>query len=118
MEPNYVYGDAEREIVKSGYKAIEAVLVGHDVDAKRRLLFYLDWYIDPYYKHDLTDLYEPLKDLLQKMVITENEDDVIEDALFLLESHTDPPYEMLREYIDKAPQQFLPKVRYLINQEE
>lgn len=30
MEPNYVYGDAEREIVKSGYEAIEAVLVGND----------------------------------------------------------------------------------------
>ena len=116
MEPDYVYGNAEREIVKSGYEAIEAVLVGNDVNAKRRLLFYLDWYIDPYYKHDLTDLYEPLKDLLQKMVIAENEDDVIEDALFLLESHTDPPYERLREHIDKAPQQFLPKVRYLINQ--
>ena len=118
MEPNYVYGDAEREIVKSGYEAIEAVLVGNDVNAKRRLLFYLDWYIDPYYKQDLTDLYEPLKELLQKMVIAENEDDVIEDALFVLESHTDPPYERLREYIDKVPQQFLPKVRYLINQEE
>ena len=47
MEPDYVYEDAEREIVKSGYEAIEAVLVGRDVNAKRRLLFYLDWYIDP-----------------------------------------------------------------------
>ena len=47
MEPDYVYGDAEREIVKSGYEAIEAVLVGRDVNAKRRLLFYLEWYIDP-----------------------------------------------------------------------
>ncbi len=118
MEPDYVYGDAEREIVKSGYEAIEAVLIGHDANAKRRLLFYLDWYIDPYYKHDLTDLYDPLKELLQKMVIAENEDDVIEDALFLLESHTDPPYETLKKYIDRAPQQFLPKVRYLINQKE
>ncbi len=118
MEPNYVYGDAEREIVKSGYEAIEAVLAGHDANAKRRLLFCLDWYIDPYYKHDLTGLYEPLKDLLQHMVIAENEYDVIEDALFLLESYTDPPYEKLREYIDKTPEQFLPKVRYLINQEE
>ena len=45
----------------------------------------------------MKDLYEPLKDLLQKMVIAENEDDVIEDALFLLESHTDPPYERLRK---------------------
>lgn len=66
----------------------------------------------------MTDLYDPLKELLQKMVIAENEDDVIEDALFLLESHTDPPYDKLRERIDKAPQQFLPKVRYLISQEE
>ena len=116
--PNYVYGDAEREIVKTGYKAIEAVLVGHDINAKRRLLFYLDWYMDPYYKTDLTDLYEPLKELLQQMVIAENEDDVIEDALYLLESYTDPPYERLREFIDAVPQQFLPKVRYLVNQEE
>ena len=115
MEPDYVYGDAEREIVKSGYKAIEAVLVGHDTDAKRRLLFYLDWYMDPYYKNDLTNLYEPLKELLQEMVITENEDDVIEDALFLLESYMDSPYERLRKSIDVVPQQFLPKVRYLIN---
>ena len=115
MEPDYVYGDAEREIVKSGYEAIEAVLTGHDMIAKRRLLFYLDWYIDPYYKNDLTNLYEPLKELLQKMVIEEKEDDVIEDALFVLESHTEPPYERLRESIDIVPQQFLPKVRYLIN---
>ena len=118
MEPNYVYGDAEREIVKSGYEAIEAVLIGHDANAKRRLLFYLDWYIDPYYKHDLTDLYDPLKELLQNMVLTENEDDVIEDALFLLERHTEQPYETSKEYDDRAPQQFLPKVRYLINQKE
>ena len=117
-EPNYVYGDAEREIVKTGYEAIEAVLVGHDVNAKRRLLFYLDWYMDPYYKTDLTDLYAPLKELLQQMVIAENDDDVIEDALYLLESYTDPPYERLRESIDAVPQQFLPKVRYLINQKE
>ena len=118
MEPDYVYGNAEREIVKSGYEAIEAVLAGYDANAKRRLLFYLDWYIDPYYKHDLTDLYDPLKELLQKMVTAENEDDVIEEVLFLLESHTYLPYGTLKEYIDKAPQQFLPKVRYLINQEE
>ena len=115
MEPNYVYSDAERELVKSGYKAIEAVLAGHDANAKRRLLFYLDWYIDPYYKNDLTNLYEPLKELLQEMVIEDNEDDIIEDALFLLESYMDPPYERLRESIDIVPQQFLPKVRYLIN---
>ena len=115
MEANYIYGDAERNIVKSGYKAIEAVLDGHDINAKRRLLFYLDWYIDPYHKNDLADLSEPLKDLLQKVVIAENEDDIVEDALFLLESYTDPPYERLKESIDEVPQQFLPKVRYLIN---
>ncbi|MBO4853049.1 MAG: hypothetical protein J5477_05405 [Schwartzia sp.] len=115
MEPDYIYGDAEREIVKSGYEAIEAVLAGYDMNAKRRLLFYLDWYIDPYYKNDLTNLYEPLKELLQEMVTAENEDDVIADALFLLESYTEPPYERLRESIDMVPQQFLPKARYLIN---
>lgn len=118
MKPSYKYGDAEREIVKSGYDAIEAVLAGHDANAKRRLLFCLDWYMDPYYKKDLTDLYEPLKELLQQMAIDENEDDVIEDALFLLESYTDPPYERLREHISEIPQQYLPKVLYLVNLED
>ena len=38
----------------------------------------LDWYLDPYYKNDLSSLYEPLKEMLQDVVIRENEDDVRE----------------------------------------
>ena len=63
---NYNYGDKEREIVKLGIKEIEKVLFGKDENVKSRLLFYLDWYMDPYYKQDLTELLEPLKDILSK----------------------------------------------------
>jgi hypothetical protein len=41
-------------------------LRGKDSGAKRRLLFYLDQYLDPFYQNDLTELYEPLKELLQE----------------------------------------------------
>lgn len=35
--------------------AVRSVLSGTDTEAKRRLLFYLDWYMDPYYKQDISD---------------------------------------------------------------
>ena len=55
--------------------------------SKRRLLFYLDQYLDPFYKNDLTELYEPLKKLLQEVMISDNDADVIEDAHHLLEEY-------------------------------
>ena len=78
------YGEEEFKTVDSGIEAIETVLTGDDVHAKERLLFYLDWYMDPYYKKDLTTIGEPLKELLQRIVVTDNDIGVIEEALHLL----------------------------------
>ena len=87
LDKDYLYGKEEEELVKQGFKAIQAVLYGEDSSAKRRLLFFLDKYIDPYYQNDLAELYDPLKKLLEKMAISNNEPDVIEEARHLLETY-------------------------------
>lgn len=87
LDNNYLYGTEEKELVKQGIEAIRKVLCGKDSNAKRRLLFYLDQYLDPYYQNDLTKLYKPLKKLLQELMISDNEADVIEEAQHLLEEY-------------------------------
>ena len=114
LDKDYVYGTEEIEAVKAGLASIYSILNGNDAGAKRRLLYYLDWYIDPYYKNDLSGLVEPLKEMLQDVVIRENEEDVQEEALHLLEAYMDAPYEILEENIHKVPRQFLPEVKRLI----
>lgn len=71
-------------------------MTGEDVHAKERLLFYLDWYMDPYYKTDLSVIGEPLKDLLQKIVIIDNDTGIVEEALHLLEAYTEWPYVIIK----------------------
>ena len=85
LDKDYLYGTAEKELVQQGIEAIRSVLHGKDSNAKRRLLFYLDQYLDPYYQNDLTKLYEPLMGLLQEAMISDNEADVIEEVRHLLE---------------------------------
>lgn len=87
LDKDYLYGTEERELVKEGLEAIRTVLYGKNSSAKRRLLFYLDQYLDPFYQNDLTGLYEPLTKLLQEVMISENEADVIEEARHILEAY-------------------------------
>jgi len=87
LDKDYLYGTEEKALVKQGIEAIRSVLHGKDSNAKRRLLFYLDQHLDPYYQNDLTELYEPLKGLLQEVTISDNETDVIEEAHHLLEAY-------------------------------
>ena len=90
LDKDYLYGTAEKELVQQGIEAIRSVLHGKDSNAKRRLLFYLDQYLDPYYQNDLTKLHEPLKGLLQEAMISDNEADVIEEVRHLLEVYEEP----------------------------
>lgn len=89
--------------------------MGEDIHAKERLLFYLDWYMDPYYNKDLSVIKEPLKELLQKIVITDNDTDIIEEALHLLESYTDGPYAILETNKDNISKEFQHKIFYLLS---
>ena len=114
LDKNYLYSEEEVNIVKGGIGPIYKVLTGDDNDAKRRLLFYLDWYLDPYYGNDLSDIYEPVKELLQNQVIKESEDDIKEEALHLLEAHMDAPYDIFEERINEIPSQFIDDVKSLI----
>ena len=87
LDKDYLYGTEEKELVKRGIEAIRTVLYGKNSSAKRRLLFYLDQYLDPFYQNDLTELYDPLKELFQEVMISENEADVIEEVRHLLEAY-------------------------------
>ncbi len=87
LDQNYLYGAEEKELVEQGIEAIRTVLRGKDSNAKRRLLFYLDQVLDPYYQNDLTQLHEPLKALLQEVMISDSEADVMEEARHLLDAY-------------------------------
>ena len=43
--------------------------------------FRLDWFMDPYYQQDISDIHDDLVLLLQTVITEPNEDDVIEDAI-------------------------------------
>ena len=111
------YGEAEIKTVESGIEAIKAVLEGEDIAAKQRLLFYLDWFMDPYYKQDTSAIAEPLIDLLQTIIITPNDDDLIGEAIHLLSAYTTGPYDILKAEYKKVPEMFKPDVLYLFSEE-
>ena len=87
LDKDYLYGTEEKELVKQGVEAIRTVLSGKNSNAKRRLLFYLDQYLDPFYQNDLTELYKPLKKMLQELMFSDNEADIIEESRYLLENY-------------------------------
>ena len=111
------YGEEEFRTVASGIEAIRAVLTGEDVHAKERLLFYLDWYMDPYYQTDLSAIREPLKELLQRIVVADGDTGIAEVALHLLEAYTEGPYVILEKNIDSVAEGFKPAVLYLLNED-
>ena len=100
--------------MRAGIGAVRAVLFGADVEAVRRLLYCLDWFMDPYYQNDLGDMAEPLKKALQELTVTTRAPDVAEEALSLLE-YTEPPYEILRARLDDVLPQQQPYARYLLS---
>ena len=111
------YGETEIKTVESGMDAVKKVLEGEDIAAKQRLLFYLDWFMDPYYKQDTSKIAEPLTELLQTIIITPNDEDVIGEAVHLLSAYTSGPYEILKAEYKKVPEIFKPDVLYLFSEE-
>ncbi|MBP3856352.1 MAG: hypothetical protein IK990_12165 [Ruminiclostridium sp.] len=109
------YGKEEFKTVESGIESIQKVLMGEDIHAKERLLFYLDWYMDPYYKRDLSVIGEPLKELLQKVAVTDSDAAIVEEVLHLLEAYTEGPYTILEANKDNISSDFQPTVLYLLN---
>ncbi|MBP1548335.1 MAG: hypothetical protein J6A37_17270 [Oscillospiraceae bacterium] len=109
------YTDSEIETVKKGISAIKEVLLGNDSEKKQSLLLCLDWYMDPYYGQDISDIEDELIDLLQTFIISEKNIDIAEDALELLNSYTSGPYRILEDNINKIDSIFMPNIMYTIN---
>lgn len=108
---NYIsYDKKDKEIVRKGIFAIQEVLMGTDSDRKRSLLLCLDWFMDPYYGQDISNIHDDLIKLLQMVIISSNEDDVAEDALNLLISYEWSPFEILAKNIEKVSENLKPYV--------
>ena len=76
--------------------------------------FILTWYMDPYYKQDISDIKKDLKEMLEKVAVSSNEEDIIDEALHLLEGYTDPPYPILAAYLGNLSGKHKPKALYLL----
>ena len=115
MDTNY--GEREIEIVKAGIYKIQEVLFGNDTKAKERLLFYLDWYLDSYYKNDLSKIENNISSVLQNVVIRSDEDEVVDEAIHLLSAYLTGPFNVIKEHLSTIPQKFRPDVLDLIMQD-
>lgn len=115
-ESRYVtYTKDDKEIVREGITSIQKVLMGEDMEKKRSLLFCLDWFMDPYYGQDISNIKDELINLLQLVVITYNDIDVKEDALQLLGDYTLGPYQVLEEHFDDIENELKSDAEYVIN---
>ena len=109
-----MYTEREVQCLKEAMGAVRSVLSGTDTEAKRRLLFYLDWYMDPYYKQDISGIKKDLKEMLEKVAVSPEEEDIIDEALHLLEGYADPPYPILAAYWGNLSEKHKPKALYLL----
>ncbi len=58
---------------------------------------------------------EALKELLQKVAITDNDAVIIEETLHLLEAYTEGSHTIFETNIDNIPEEFQSKIFYLLN---
>ncbi len=89
--------------------------MGTDAGRKRSILFCLDYFMDAYYGEDISEIHDELVELLEEVIVSPNEDTVIEDALDLLMSYEWPPFPVLEKNIDVIAPQHKPSVLYLLN---
>ena len=108
------YSEEEMNIIEDGITEIQKVLMGGDADQKRRLLFCLDRYMDPYFGYQLPFI-EELSRLLETVVVSPNEEDVIEDALQLLGDYAYGPFKILEQNMEKIPGALRAEASYVIN---
>ena len=112
------YGEDEKKIIREGSASIREVLMGRDIDKKKSLLFALDWFMDPYYKQDISNLHDDLITLLEEVIISSEDDEVSEDALNLLSSYEWPPFKILEKNLHKVSARLKPDVLYVINMDK
>ena len=109
------YTENDREIVRKGITEIARVLMGTDTERKLSMLLCLDWFMDPYYGQDISTFHDELVDLLQTVIISPNDDNVIEDAISLLMDYEWPPFSIIEQNKDLIPNKFQDDIAYLLN---
>ena len=109
------YTENDREIVRKGITEIARVLMGTDTERKLSMLLCLDWFMDPYYGQDISTFHDELVDLLQTVIISPNDDNVIEDAISLLMDYEWPPFLIIEQNKDLIPNKFQDDIAYLLN---
>lgn len=112
------YSDDDKAVVRQGIGAIREVLLGQDDGRKLSLLFALDWFMDPYFQQDISEIHDELKELLQTVVISSGNDEVSDDALNLLISYDWPPFPILERDFDQVPEALKQDVLYAINMDK
>lgn len=115
-EVRYItYSKEEENIVKSGSSAIREVLLGTETNKKLSLLFCLDKFLDTWYGYDLP-YRDEIIELLQMVIITSEEKEVIEDALNLLSSYAWGPFPILEKGLkDISDEEMQSAASYVVN---
>ena len=107
------YDDSHQKIVESGISAIKNVLFGNDTAEIKSLLLCLDFYLDPYYQNTLP--YEnEIYDLLQELIITSHDDDIISDCLQLIRDYSSTALSILKAGFDQIKENWKPDVRRIL----
>ncbi|MBD5141445.1 MAG: hypothetical protein HDT25_08540 [Ruminococcus sp.] len=89
------YGKSQLDLINSGFDGVSAVLCGGSEDEKASILFCLERFFDPYFNSKLP--YEDeLAVLLQKMLLGNNSDSIVEDIIDLL-WYYGKPLDILKE---------------------
>ena len=108
------YNETHQRIVESGISAIKTVLMGDDTSEILSVLLCLDFYLDPYYKNTLS--YEKeIFDLLQELVVSTRNDDVIGTCLQLIGDYCTFPLAIMEKGFDKIKDNWRPDVRYILD---
>ena len=117
MGSSYVsYSEEERKLVREGgIDAIRQVLTGSDTEKKRSLLLCLDWFMDPYYKQDISSFKEDLIQLLETVIVSPNPIEVKDDALQLLSDYCWGPFPTLEQHVDEIEDELKANAEYTIN---
>lgn len=112
-EQRHVYGKGSA-MPERRYGCSPVGVVGDGYGSETAPAFYLDWYMDPYYKQDISGIKKDLKEMLEKVAVSPEEEDIIDEALHLLEGYTDPPYPILAAYWGNLSEKHKPKALYLL----
>lgn len=108
------YNENEKKIAEGGFDGIKKVLCGDDVTKSRRLLFCLDRYLDPIYQIKL-DYEKDIFELLQEIVISSDNDEIIDDCLQLLGDYATEPLTILENGIENIKSNMRSQARYVLN---